>query len=381
MSSDKSDKCIQAASVALRDLFERMKRQWFILSVIIAIVAAHAAPWVGKKGGPLMPSVAVPFAVACIFLIIGLSLKTRQLKDTILQWRIHTTVQLFSLLLTPLIMCSAANGCEALADRIFTPGTEDYKSLISLLEGVKVLSCMPSPVSSAVILTKAVGANEAAAAFNATLGSFLGVLITPLMLLQITGTAAEVPIMQMISGLGTQIVFPIVLGQSLRGLLFKNPDEFFKTIPLSKISSGTLVFIIYTVFCDTFSGNFEVEIEVLLGLVIFLLLWMIFLIFLVYTLASTAFPSLSRSDLVAIIFCSTHKSLTLGMPLLKILFGGDPDISIAVISIPLLIYHPLQILLGSCLIVPMQKWVDKDPQTKGANTPRLNAKPNGVVAP
>lgn len=42
---------------------------------------------------------------------------------------------------------------------------------------------MPPPVSSAVILTKAVGGNEAAAVFNSALGSFLGILITPITLL------------------------------------------------------------------------------------------------------------------------------------------------------------------------------------------------------
>ena len=36
-----------------------------------------------------------------------------------------------------------------------------------------VVGCMPPPVSSAVILTKAVGGNDAAAVFNSALGSFL----------------------------------------------------------------------------------------------------------------------------------------------------------------------------------------------------------------
>ena len=36
-----------------------------------------------------------------------------------------------------------------------------------------VVGCMPPPVSSAVILTKAVGGNEAAAIFNSAFGSFL----------------------------------------------------------------------------------------------------------------------------------------------------------------------------------------------------------------
>ena len=47
---------------------------------------------------------------------------------------------------------------------------------------------MPPPVSSAVILTKAVGGNEAAAVFNSILGSFLGVFVTPLTLFLMVST-------------------------------------------------------------------------------------------------------------------------------------------------------------------------------------------------
>lgn len=42
---------------------------------------------------------------------------------------------------------------------------------------------MPPPVSSAVILTKSIGGNEAAAIFNSALGSILGIILTPLLLL------------------------------------------------------------------------------------------------------------------------------------------------------------------------------------------------------
>lgn len=42
---------------------------------------------------------------------------------------------------------------------------------------------MPPPVSSAVILTKAAQGNETGAIFNSVLGSFLGIILTPLLLL------------------------------------------------------------------------------------------------------------------------------------------------------------------------------------------------------
>lgn len=45
------------------------------------------------------------------------------------------------------------------------------------------VACMPPPVSSAVILTRAANGNETAAIFNSVLGSFLGILLTPISLL------------------------------------------------------------------------------------------------------------------------------------------------------------------------------------------------------
>ena len=56
-----------------------------------------------------------------------------------------------------------------------------------LLTGLQVVSCMPPPVSSAVILTKACEGNEAVAVFNSALGSFLGIVVTPILLLLYVG--------------------------------------------------------------------------------------------------------------------------------------------------------------------------------------------------
>ena len=51
---------------------------------------------------------------------------------------------------------------------------------------------MPPPVSSAVILTKASGGNEAAAIFNSAFGSFLGIFVTPALLMLTVSTLLPV---------------------------------------------------------------------------------------------------------------------------------------------------------------------------------------------
>ena len=47
--------------------------------------------------------------------------------------------------------------------------------------------------------------------------------------------------------------------------------------------------------------------------------------------------------------------LTEGIPMLKIIFSHSENLSL--ISLPLLVYHPTQILLGSALVPFLQTWV------------------------
>ena len=53
--------------------------------------------------------------------------------------------------------------------------------------------------------------------------------------------------------------------------------------------------------------------------------------------------------------CYDIVAMVTGIPMMKIVFAGEPGLSI--LSIPLLIYHPTQILLGAGLVPLLQKWV------------------------
>ena len=119
-----------------------------------------------------------------------------------------------------------------------------------LISGLTIVSCMPPPVSSAVILTKAVGGNEAAAIFNSAFGSFLGIVMTPLLLLSLMGNSASVPFFDIFSTLAITVVIPLFVGQILRGYV-KEWLEVRKP-PFGQIGSCMLLMIIYTAFCDTF---------------------------------------------------------------------------------------------------------------------------------
>ncbi|KAI5151956.1 Sodium/Bile Acid Cotransporter 7 [Manis pentadactyla] len=324
-------------------LLERMRKEWFMIGIVLAIAGAKLEPSVGVNGGPLKPEITVSYiAVATIFFNSGLSLKTEELTSALVHIKLHLFIQIFTLAFFP------ATIWLFLQLLSITPINE------WLLKGLQTVGCMPPPVSSAVILTKAVGGNEAAAIFNSAFGSFLGIVITPLLLLLFLGSSSSVPFTSIFSQLFMTVVVPLIIGQIVRRYIKDWLER--KKPPFGAISSSVLLMIIYTTFCDTFSNpNIDLDkFSLILVLVIIFSIQLSFML-LTFIFSTRDNSGFTPADTVAIIFCSTHKSLTLGIPMLKIVFAGHERLSL--ISVPLLIYHPVQILLGSVLVPTIKSWM------------------------
>ena len=73
-----------------------------------------------------------------------------------------------------------------------------------------------------------------------------------------------------------------------------------------------------------------------------------------YTRLRCAACALQARDRIAFIMCSSHKTLALGLPLFKVIFAGRSDL--AVLCTPLLLQHPLQIIIGS-IVAPRLKTI------------------------
>jgi sodium/bile acid cotransporter 7 len=56
---------------------------------------------------------------------------------------------------------------------------------------------------------------------------------------------------------------------------------------------------------------------------------------------------LSRPDLIAAYFCSVKKTLAMGVPLAILIFGDREDLPL--ILLPVMLYHPLQLLANGVL--------------------------------
>ncbi|XP_065885634.1 sodium/bile acid cotransporter 7-A-like [Dysidea avara] len=168
---ERTTRCHLAANMV-----QRIKKNWFLLGVVCVITWAKLWPWLGAKGGPLKPEVTVKYiSVMAIFLTSGMSMRTEDLTQAMMNIKMHLFVQSYTLILVPCLVSLLVESLRLM-------------SLVNplFLQGLLVVGCMPPPVSSAVILTKAVGGNDAAAVFNSALGSFLGIMVTPILLLYLT---------------------------------------------------------------------------------------------------------------------------------------------------------------------------------------------------
>jgi sodium/bile acid cotransporter 7 len=209
--------------------------------------------------------------------------------------------------------------------------------------GIFFLCALPSTVSSSVALTAVARGNVPAALFNATLSSVIGVFVTPLWLTAVRppGASGSMPIGSVIWDLLCWLILPLAAGQLLRPLL--GAFAIRHKVQISRVDRATILLLIYTSFCDSFvagvwQGHGFVWLLMAAGLCVALL-----------AIVMTATALLARAarmpfdDRIVAIFCGSKKTLASGVPMARLIFGHDPGLS--VILLPLMIYHPLQLLV------------------------------------
>lgn len=305
------------------------KVDWFLVGMLAATFLAWLFPQPGADGGWLHPELLTKAGVALIFFLHGLALPFSALKAGSLRWPLHLLVQVCTFLVFPLI--GVASLC-LLGDRV-SP---------ELRLGWFYLCALPSTVSSSVAMTAAARGNVAAAVFNATLSSLLGVVLTPFWMALVMRTSGEAfPLGPVILDLLRWLVLPLALGQLLRPLLGAWAAAHKPLI--NRLDRGTILLLVYTSFCDSFvEGVWSRQSAVtLLGVVLgsALLFWLVLL-------ASTQgarWLHLPREDRVAAVFCASKKSMASGVPMARLMFASHPGL--AVILLPIMVYHPLQLLI------------------------------------
>jgi sodium/bile acid cotransporter 7 len=181
-------------------------------------------------------------------------------------------------------------------------------------------------------------------------------VLTPLWLGAVLQSGGHsLPLGDVILDLVKWLVLPLALGQVMRPWLGAWAVRNKKRIHL--VDRATILLLVYTSFCDSVAGGVWTGRGVaplLLALAVsaglfYAVLW-----------ASGAVCDalgFSREDRVAAVFCGSKKTLASGVPMAQLIFAGHPGLSL--ILLPLMIYHPLQLVLCGALASRWAKGADE----------------------
>lgn len=327
----------------------RFKLDWFLGGMVMAVLLAWLFPGPGAQGGAMHPELITKLGVALIFFLHGMGISFAALKAGTLLWRLHLVVQCCTFLLFPIISLLLVWPL-----RHYIPA--------GLQMGFFYLGALPSTVSSSVAMTAAARGNVAAAVFNATLSSLIGVFITPLWVgLKLKTAGQSLPLGPVLLDLVTWLVLPLILGQFSRRWMASWALRHKKLVNV--LDRGTILLLVYTSFCDSMKwgvwsqhGVSSVALSFAGSLAVF---WIVFSIVRVVA-RRLEFPV---EDQIAAIFCGSKKTLASGVPMAQLIFGTDNP-GLGLILLPIMIYHPMQLIICGALA---GKWAKRDGKIQISN--------------
>lgn len=312
-----------------------MKRRvdGFLLGLVAAVVLASVYPSLGARDGILHPAFTNKLSVALIFFLHGIGLSFKALKAGTLHWRLHLLVQSCTFVLFPVL--------GLIAYRWGGPWIPQ-----DLRIGVFFLCALPSTVSSSVAMTAAARGNVAAALFNATASSLLGVVFTPLWVSAVTSAAgAGVSVGKVILDLCCWLVLPLILGQAVRPILagwaLRNKSR------IHVVDRATILFLVYTSFCDSVLGGVWTTHGLDTLAVVLVLSAFLFFVVMAFSSAVSRALHFTKEDRIAAMFCASKKSMATGVPMAQLMFGQGPALGMVVL--PILIYHSFQLVVAGVL--------------------------------
>lgn len=312
-----------------------LKKHWFNVTLVALFALALAAPGLGADESPLHPRVLRTLAVLLIFFLTGVTLRLAELRRGLASARLHVFGLGFGFVWVPAV----AVGLRWAFDGVVRA---------EILQGIVVLAVMPTTITSCVVFTTLAGGNVAGAVFSSIASNLAGVAVSPLLfgLLVAPDTGTAIDWSQLVTLLEI-IVAPLAAGVAAQRWLGKAVDARRQYLPY--LSGGALLLIVFFAFASAFAPGSPLRgwsAADLLGPLLLIAALHCFLLAAAWLGARWA--GLGESDRRAALFVAPQKTVALGLPLLHVFFAAQPALA-GIMSIPLIFYHPLQLLVAGAL--------------------------------
>lgn len=348
--------------------------QWFILA-LAALIALASQTQVPLSHQKLKQTTTSYLCISLIFLTTGATLDTRTLLANYARWRLHAFVQAQCYLMTSLVVLGVVSATSA-TSRFMDPG---------LLVGLVFQSCVATTISSNVVMTRQARGNTALTVVQTTLGNFLGVFVTPALVVGYSAIPAWYndvlpersgdwgPIYRRtLMKLGLSIYVPMVVGQVLRNLFPATCKRVLVDWKVGKVGSLCLLVMLWSTYDQAFAtGAFDTVPGSNKVFIVFIsvALWILFFGIAFFT--STIW--LPRKDVVAICYCVPAKGIVMAVPLTTTIWRGLGLDLESRLQIPIVIYQGLQLAFASVLVPILRRWVQRGDEQEKSGTARADS--------
>lgn len=306
----------------------RLRPDPFIVGLLLSALVASFVPATGDAL-ELLKHVAVA-AIGLLFFLYGTRLSTAETVAGLTRWRLHLVILATTFVVFPLLGLAT----QLLEGNLLRP---------SLASGVLLLCLVPSTVQSCVVYTQIAGGNVAGAVVSASMSNLLGVFLTPALVALLMAADASVDAGSIIR-IVLQLFVPFVLGQLLRpwlgGFVTRHDSR------LKLFDRGSILLVVFVAFSEGAEAHIWSSLSVWSILAVALVCAVLLAVAMGWAVLVGRLARLPRADRVAVLFCGSNKSLASGLPIASVLFAGS---NVALIVLPLMLYHQMQIIAGAVL--------------------------------
>ena len=171
----------------------------------------------------------------------------------------------------------------------------------------------------------------------------------------------EIDLVRVFYQLALRVLLPGIVGQVLQKIEAVQSFASKKKFILKQIQAYALVFIVYTVFCETFSDDTGSSISDVFLMIAFQLLILLSVMIVAWYMLRILYRDEHKLR-VAGIYCCTHKTVAIGIPLITAIYSDNAATAskVGLYTLPLLIWHPLQLIIGTLLAPKLAKFVERE---------------------